>query len=47
MTRQFLRIRYGNFDATPEIYEEMADGYLLLANSQQPSANTLKKGGDV
>lgn len=47
MTRQFLRIRYGNFDATPEIYEEMANGYLLLANSQKPSPNTLEKGGDV
>ena len=39
MTRHFLRIRYGNFDATPEIYEDVVAANLSLAN--------VKKGGDA
>ena len=30
MTRHFLRIRYGNFEATPAIYEDMVAAYLSL-----------------
>lgn len=39
MTRHFLRIRYGNFDATPEIYEDIVAANMSLAN--------VKKGGDA
>ena len=43
MTRHFLRIRYGNFEATPEVYEELATAYsslFALHTSHQ-------KGGDA
>lgn len=43
MTRHFLRIRYGNFEATPEIYEDIAAAYLSLASSHL----SLEKGGDA
>lgn len=31
MTNHFLRIRYGNFEATPEVYEELAVAYSSLS----------------
>ena len=42
MTTHFLRIRYGYFNATPEIYEEMATAYSSLSALH----SSLKKGGD-
>ena len=43
MTRHFLRIRYGNFEATPEIYEDMAAAYSSLFTLH----SSLQKGGAV
>ena len=43
MTRHFLRIRYGNFEATPEIYEDMAAAYSSLFSLH----SSLQKGGDA
>ena len=46
MTRHFLRIRYGNFEATPEIYEEMTASFLNL-KSQTSNLKSQEKGGDA
>ena len=46
MTRHFLRIRYGNFEATPEIYEEIAAANLSL-NPHLSTLNYEEKGGDA
>ena len=43
MTRHFLRIRYGNFDATPEIYEDVVAANASLS-TLPPSK---EKGGDA
>lgn len=42
MTNHFLRIRYGYFQATPDIYEEMAAAYASLSALHPAS----KKGGE-
>ena len=42
MTNHFLRIRYGYFQATPEIYEEMAADYSSFLTLH----SSLKKGGE-
>lgn len=51
MTRQFLRIRYGNFEATPEVYEEMRDAQCAMHNSPVTSSHSPltieEKGGDA
>ena len=39
MTQTFLRIRYGNFEATKEHYAEMVTAYDHLANPHHPSPN--------
>ena len=51
MTNHFLRIRYGYFDATPEIYEEMVQAYKDLcsqipASSKDASSAKSEKGGE-
>jgi hypothetical protein len=43
MTRHFLRIRYGNFEATPEIYENVVAAYSSLFTLH----SSLQKGGDA
>ncbi len=43
MTRHFLRIRYGNFEATPEVYEELATAYSSLFALHASH----QKGGDA
>ena len=43
MTRHFLRIRYGNFEATPEVYEELATAYSSLFSLHASH----QKGGDA
>ena len=43
MTNHFLRIRYGNFEATPEVYEELVAAYSSLSTLH----SSLQKGGDA
>lgn len=43
MTQHFLRIRYGNFEATREIYEEVAAAHSSLSTLHFPQ----EKGGDA
>lgn len=46
MTRHFLRIRYGNFEATAEIYEDIVAAQMSL-KSKTSDLQPQEKGGDA